>query len=453
MMTSKRHPASYRDPDGFIFEYQEKFYRQVNQRYAVDYKLFKESGLYDHLVKENKLLEHTEVHDCVAEEINWHKTLLPRQLKLLSYPYEWCFSQWKDAALLTLKIATISIEHGMLLKDATPFNIQFVDGSPVWIDTLSFEKYDFTKPWIAYRQFVECFIAPLLLAQYQSQELLKIFEIYPEGIPLKILAKLLPFKSRFNINILMHIFLPASLSGKKIKSTTNFTRLKLLNIIYNLHSFVKSINIKSVNTNWNNYYEETVLNDEYVDEKIKCLNDWMSLLPFGSAIDIGTNTGLFALKAAGKGIPTIAVDADIDCIDKLYNTCKKNKIHNLLPLCVDIINPSPAIGWDNNERETFFHRVQADLCLALALVHHLTIGKNVSFTQLAVTFGKLATWLIIEFIPKTDPKVKLLLENRRDIFDSYNEISFKNAFETVFTIEKRWPMTNTDRILFFMKRK
>ena len=219
MTVFKRHPASFRDPAGFIFEHGGKFYRQVNKTYAADYTLLKQSGLYDQLVKENLLLAHEELDECLTDHGDWYKTLLPEQLPFVSYPYEWGFNQWKDAALLTLRIAKMAMLHGLILKDATPFNIQFVNGSPVWIDTLSFEKYDSTKPWIAYRQFLECFIAPLLLARYKSPELLKFFQLYPDGIPLKLLAKLLPFKSRLNINILLHVFLPAKLTGNKESGT------------------------------------------------------------------------------------------------------------------------------------------------------------------------------------------------------------------------------------------
>jgi hypothetical protein len=166
MTDTKRHPASFRDPAGFVFEQEGLFYRQVNQWYAADYDRLMESGLYTELVKEKKLISHTETKTVIADPSLWYKTILPQQLDFVSFPYEWCFSQWKDAALVTLGIVKKSIRHGMILKDATPFNIQFAGASPLWIDSLSFETYDETKPWIAYWQFVECFVAPLLIAKY-----------------------------------------------------------------------------------------------------------------------------------------------------------------------------------------------------------------------------------------------------------------------------------------------
>jgi ribosomal protein L11 methylase PrmA len=344
----------------------------------------------------------------------------------------------------------------MILKDATPFNIQFVNGAPLLIDTLSFETYDPTKPWIAYHQFVECFIAPLLLARYQTPELLRIFQVYPEGIPLSILTKLLPLKARLNLNVLLHIVFPASVADNRKTATkmpAAFDRQKLLHIIDNLISFIKSLKAPSVVTKWNNYYEESVSGSEYVEEKKIILKEWMNGLQVNSAIDLGTNTGTFALLSSGTGIPTIAVDSDIDCIDRLYNSCKRDKISNLLPLYVDISNSTPAIGWDNEERDAFYPRAKADLCMALALIHHLAIGRNIGFMQMAKTFSQIAPWLIIEFIPKSDTKIALLLQNRTDIFENYNELSFTADFGQLFTIENKAVLSSTGRILFLMKRK
>jgi len=455
-MASNQHPASFRDPAGFIFEHDGKFYRQVNQCYADQYNLLKSSGLYDRLQKENRLLAHTELDTCLTDNTDWYKTLLPAQVTFMSYPYEWGFSQWRDAALLTLNLLKTAIQYGMILKDATPFNIYFENGSPVWLDSLSFEKYDATKPWIAYRQYVECFVAPLLLASHRSHELLKLFQLYPDGIPLKMLAKLLPLKSRLNIHVLLHVVLPNSLTAGKKKGpheTVPFTRQKLMHIADDLESFVRSLKSANSEKKWSNYYGETVLSHEYLNEKKDCVKEWLEQLPARSVLDLGTNTGLFAQMAAGIGKFTVAVDADLDCIDALYLDCKQKRVTNLLPLSVDISNPSPAIGWDNKERPAFLTRIKTELCMALAIMHHLVIGKNIGFFQLATTFSQLAPWLIIEFIPKDDPKVVLLLQDREDIFEDYRESSFTEAFSLRFIIEKRKPLHHAGRILFLMRRK
>ncbi len=455
MNEAKQHPASFRDPAGFVFQYQQKFYRQINQCFAGQYNLFKSSGLYSQLVKEQKILAHTESDINILNHPDWYITLLPEQLSCIAYPYEWCFEQWKAAALFTLSLVKKSVAHGMILKDATPFNIQFIGRRPVFIDSLSFEKYDAGKPWTAYRQFIECFIAPLLLAKYLSPQLLKIFQLHPAGIPLSLLEQMLPFKSRFNLNVWMHIFLPGAVAHSKKNDTASpkaFTEKKLLHIIHNLESFVNSIHIAPAASNWNNYYEETVLSEQYVTDKKNILSQWIDELPVDTVLDMGTNTGLFAEMTADKGKFTIAVDADIACISKLYSVCRTKKINNLLPLCLDISNPSPAIGWRNEERTDFFSRVHTDLCMALALVHHLAINSHIQFDKMAELFAALSPWLIIEFVPKTDAKVLLLLQHRQDIFSSYSEENFIEAFKKKFTIINRAVPAHTGRVLFLMKR-
>jgi hypothetical protein len=456
MTDTKRHPASFRDPAGFVFEKEGQYFRQVNKSYSADYNRLMQSGLYTELVNEKKLIPHTEIDSVIADPVVWYKTILPQQIVFISYPYEWCFNQWKDAAICTLCIVKKSISYGMILKDATPFNIQFTGVTPIWIDTLSFESYDETRPWIAYRQFIECFVAPLLIARYLSADLQKIFMAYPEGIPLKILSKLLPFKSRLNLNTLLHIFFAATVSDNKkanAKQSRVFTKQKLLNIIDNLISFVESIKIKDKTTAWNNYYRETVLSSEYVEEKRKLLNEWIKELPVHTVLDVGTNTGLYAEMTSEAGKFTIALDADTACIDRLYLTSKQKSLGNLLPLTIDITQPSPATGWENQERVSFLSRAKTELCLALALVHHLAIRNNLGFDQMSKLFSSIAPWLIVEFIPKSDPKITLLLQNRLDIFDDYSEESFIRSFTKRFEIVKKKELSHTRRILFLMKRK
>lgn len=453
-MIDKQHPASFRDPAGFIFEHEGKFHRQVNQVYAADFELFKKSGLYDLLAKEKKILAHSELDENLTGTVQWYRTLFPEQLDFISYPYEWCFSQWKDAALLTLDLMKTSMSHGMILKDATPFNIQFVKGLPVFIDTLSFEKYDTSKPWIAYRQFIECFIGPLLLAKYNAAAMLKIFQVYPDGVPLRTISKLLPLRSILNANIFLHIRLPNLLSPGKNnaqKKQVPFTKEKLADIIRNLSSFVRSLSLPASVTQWNNYYEETILSREYAEAKMVITESWLKELAGQTVLDIGTNTGLFAKAAAAAGKFTIAIDGDAVCIDKLYNECRQKNTGYLIPLCVDITNPSPAIGWNNEERSAFFERAKADIIMALALIHHLAIGKNISFEQIAGSFSRLAPCLIIEFVPKNDPKVQLLLQERADIFSNYSESHFLEAFKKKFTVIKSAMVPGTERVLFLMK--
>ncbi len=452
----QKHPASFKDPSGFVFLYEGKYYRQVNQSFKHNYIFLKESGLYNQMVKEKKLIPHIELDENFSNSADWYCTLLPEQITFLSWPYEWCFSQLKDAALLTLSILKEAIQYGMILKDATPFNIQFKNGRPVFIDTLSFEKYDVTQPWVAYRQFTESFIVPLLLSVYQSPEMLKLLQIYPDGIPLSLASKWLPFRSRFNFNVALHIYLQNRVSQKSNRTSAEkpaFSRSKLLNIASNLTSFVSGLKLKKVKTTWNRYYDETVLNQKYVTDKRSIVTGWLKEIPVKTLLDAGTNTGLFAEVAAPYAESVIAIDSDADCIDRLYNHCKQTGNTNILPLMVDICQPTPSTGWRNEERSSFINRCRVDMVFALAIIHHLVIGKNVPLQRVAETLSTLTQYLVIEFVPREDEKVKQMLLARIDIFEGYTESAFESIFSDTFEIVKKEKIALTKRILYLMKHK
>ena len=449
------HPASYRDTEGFVFQQEGRIYRYIQPSYGIHYSRLLESGLYNELVKNSKLVAHEEITEIENFGFSNGKVLLPGQIPFISYPYEWSFDMWKDAALLTLQIAIAALKKEMILKDATPFNVQFNKGKPVFIDTLSFENYEAGKPWVAYRQFSECFLAPLLLMHYCHPDTGKLFTVYPNGIPMDVLASLLPKRSKWNINTLLHVHLQAKFSGKQKQKTgteNNFSKQKLEILLKGLESFVQKLSLKKVKTTWDDYYTGTILGEEYLHAKTALVKSFISNIEFNNVIDLGANDGHFSLLFA-EDKEVIATDADPNCINDLYLKNKKAGRFNILPLVNNITTASPAIGWNNTERESITSRLKADLVMALALVHHLAIANNVPLQLIADWLQPMAENLIIEFVPKSDEKVKLLLQNRRDIFDNYNLAGFKTFFEKHFSISKEAKVGNTDRVLFLMKRK
>jgi hypothetical protein len=449
------HPASYRDTSGFVFKHNGKMYRYVHTRYQAHYAQLMSSGLYDELVKKNQLIAHQEITEVTSFGFTDGKVLLPQQIPFISYPYEWSFDMWKDAALLTLQIASASLKKEMILKDATPFNIQFYNGKPVFIDTLSFENHETGKPWIAYHQFCGCFLAPLLLMHYCHPDTGKLFTVYPNGIPMQVLVSLLPKRSKWNVNIFLHVHLQAKFSGRQKQKTgkeNNFSRQKLELLLKGLQSFVQKLSLKKIKTVWDDYYTGTILGDDYLNAKTILVKSFISSIDFKNVIDLGANDGHFSLLFSDdKNV--IATDADANCINDLYLKIKKENKGNILPLINNITTPSPAIGWANNEREPLTARLKADLVLALALVHHLAIANNIPLALIATWLQPMAEYIIIEFVPKSDEKVKQLLQHRTDIFDDYNLENFRSIFAASFQIIKEEKPGNTNRVLFLMKRK
>ncbi len=151
------------------------------------------------------LIKHEEIESEKSTFPNVFLSIRPSQIPFISYPYEWSFSQLKDAALLTLNIQNIALEYNMSLKDASAYNVQFNDGKPIFIDTLSFEKYKANQPWVAYQQFCEHFLAPLVLMSRVDMRLNKLLCTNIDGIPIEIASKLLPITTYFKFGLLAHV--------------------------------------------------------------------------------------------------------------------------------------------------------------------------------------------------------------------------------------------------------
>jgi len=312
------HPSSYRDPSGFVFLVDGVYYRQVNLSYAADYSTLMDSGLYTALVEKKLLIPHGEISANLTGSAECYKTLIPEQLDLITYPYEWCFEQLQDAALHTLAILALAIEKDMILKDASPFNIIFNGGTPFFIDTLSFVRYDSLLPWVAYRQFCECFLFPLYLERYCGIGIGKTLTAYPDGIPAAVTARLLPWKSRFNSGTLLHVHLSSMVkadNNPRQGKPSAFSRQKLTHLVQNLVNIVKGLKTGAAPASaWSNYYDTTILSRDYLDEKERLFRQLTGELSFTSVMDIGANDGHFSkLLSERKGTSVVAIDADAAC--------------------------------------------------------------------------------------------------------------------------------------------
>ncbi len=456
MSTITPIPASYRDNDGFVFKQNDAYYRLIKPSYFSHYDLLMKSGLYKDLIDAGRLVQHQEMDAGTFSTNIDGKVILPEQIPFISYPYEWSFDMWRDAAIVTLKIAIAAIEKGMILKDATPFNIQFYKGRPIFIDTLSFEKYEDGTSWIAYHQFCECFLGPILLMHYGHRDLGKLFLVYPNGIPLDVIKSMLPWKSTFNIHVYLHIWLQVKMANKPKGETVTkkeFSKQKLITLLNGLTGFVSGLSKKQEKSTWDDYYTDTILGNQYLDAKKVLVEKFVDSISFKSAIDLGANDGYFSLLLKDKAENIIATDFDSNCINELYKKIRKDKIKNIIPLVSTLNIPTPSIGWNNEERNSLKERLKADLVLALALVHHLAIAVNIPLGFIAKWLSEMSNFLIIEFVPKSDEKVKQLLANREDIFDEYDLESFRKIFSEYYQTIGEVKVGNTDRVLFLMKNK
>jgi ribosomal protein L11 methylase PrmA len=453
--------ASYRDPSGFVYTRDGTLYRQVNRVFQDRFQAFLTSGLYAELAERRLLIPHREASLGLAASADAVAVLEPERVDFVSYPYEWSFGQLRDAALLTLELQERALARGFTLRDASAYNVQFVGGRPLFIDTLSFEPREEGAPWAGYRQFCEHFLVPLALMSRVDVRLAALLRSHLEGIPLDLGSRLLPRRTWLRPGLLFHVHLHAMLqrryadrgagvatrggAGKRGVSPTAAAGL-----VRSLRGFIETLDWSPGGTEWADYTEDNNYSAQAAGSKREAVLGFLRGLGARTAWDLGANTGEYS-RAAREVVPSvIAFDLDPAAVERNYRRVKAEKEPGVLPLLLDLTNPSPALGWAHRERLSLEERGPADVLLALAVVHHLAIGHNLPFEQIATFLARLGRNLIVEFVPKSDSQVQRLLRDRPDIFPGYTAEDFEAAFGSRFRIERTVRVEDSERTLYLM---
>lgn len=429
----------------------------MNASYAPHLTALKNSGLFETgLVLPVEWLGPSAGADAEAIE-----TLRPEPLDFVSHPYEWSFGMLKDAALLTLALAVEALGRGLMLKDASAFNVAFQRGRPVHIDTLSFETSVEGEPWVAYGQFCRHFLAPLALMAKTDPGLLRLLRLDLDGIPLPSASRLLPGRTKFQPGLAIHLHAHAKASATPAKEgpvrKTTLSKTAHLALLDSLKRTVEGLTWEPEGTTWAGYTGDNNYDAQSYEGK-KALVDEMLGIAEGLSSrrvcwDLGANTGDFSRLAAGRGFRTIAWDLDPAAVEHNYRRVKAEGETRVLPLLQDFSNPSPDLGWALSEREGLLARADAEAVLALALIHHLRIGNLVPLARVADLFADLAPLAIVEWVPKEDSQVRRLLASREDVFSDYDERGFEVAFASRFEIVRKVPITGTVRTLYLLRRR
>jgi len=459
----RRDPGSYRDPAGFVFRRDGVIYRQVQDTFSDDWDHFVASGLYDHLKEAGLLIGHEEVGIELAAQPGAYRVLRPTPVELISYPYEWSFSMLKDAATLALRAQTMANKAGMTLRDASAYNVQFHEGRPVLIDTLSFERAEPDRPWAPYRQFCEHFLAPLALMARIDVRLGSLLRDHLEGIPLDLAARLLPGRTRLSFGLGPHIHLHARAQRQhaddnaepRSEDGASMSAKRLATLIESLRDTIEGLSWEPAGTAWADYAEHTSYDDAATEAKARAVQAALEAIGGRRAWDLGANTGRYSRIAAEAGYRVVALDIDPAAVERGYLALRADGRSDITPLLADITDPSPALGWGSAERRGLLERIEAnaDVILALALVHHLAIGANVPLAMIAALFARLAPNAIVEFVPKDDPMTRRLLAARRDVFPDYDLASFRDAVMPFFEIVDERPIAGTERTLLNLSRR
>ena len=449
--------SSFRDPSGFMFTRAGVLYRQVNRIFANEFEAVTGTGLYDELSRQGLLIPHQPVALSLAATDEAAAVLRPDRVGFISYPYEWCFGQLRDAALLTLDIQERALVRGITLRDASAYNIQFHAGRPIFIDTLSFEPRKEGAPWAAYRQFCEHFVVPLALMSRVDVRLGSLLRSHLEGVPLDLGTRLLGARSWRRLGLLFHVRLHAmaqrryrDAAAPTAKASRALSVQSLIGLVQSLRGLITGLTWQPRGTEWADYTTDNNYTAQATASKRELVTAMLRGRGVRTVWDLGANTGEYSRAARAEAEQVIAFDVDPAAVERNYRRVRAENESRVLPLLMDLTNPSPALGWAHRERLSLEQRGPADALLALALVHHLAIGHNLPLERIAETFARLGRHLIIEFVPKEDSQVQRMLRSRPDIFPRYTREGFEAAFGRSFRIEDARPVAGSERRLYLM---
>lgn len=436
-----RDAGSFRDPAGYVFSNGREIFRTVNAIALDDVTKVRDSGAIEEMVGLGLLLpsEFVDAQALDRSTLVGARGELPElvirhpKVPFISYPYEWTFEQLKDAALAHLDLQIRCLEYGVALSDASPFNMQVYEGRFRHIDLLSLKPYVEGEPWRGYNQFCRMFLAPLLVEAWAGISFQPILRGQIDGLDLHDVSRMLP-KTRLwtSINALLHISFQSqvmaradstkSIGTKPAKISLPKSRFRAL--LLDLHAWISGLHSgRKRRSYWSDYASDNTYTAETRRTKLEFIRAWAHKVKGGMIWDIGGNTGDFS-KAALEGGAALSIifDSDIDSLEKAYGEAKRGV--PILPLLVDIANPSPQQGWKQRERAGLNERSRPDGLIALAVIHHLAIGRNLPLQEVVHWLVDAAPEGIIEFVPKSDPMIVEMLFERDDVFVDYDEQHF-----------------------------
>lgn len=383
------------------------------------------------------------------------------RVPFVSYPYEWSFGMLQRAALLHLEILTAALGSGLILKDASPYNVMFRGVSPVFIDVGSFVPHVPGEPWAAYRQFCELMLFPLLLQAHRHVDLQSVLRSELEGISARQFLKWLSWRDLFRPGVFTHGWLQAALDRPSRSAATStvsdlqasgFGTELILRNLSGLKRLIERLKWKPAETQWTDYrtalphvVEDTAAKTEFV-RGVAGSRRWSLVW------DLGCNDGAFSRIAAETAETVVAMDSDHGCVERLYRSLSEaddraTASSTILPLCVNVANLSPAMGWRGRERKRLEERGRPELVLCLGLIHHLVIGHNIPLPDVVDWLASLGGEVVIEFPSKQDAMVQRLLRNKRDQYEDYSLEQLEAALMPCFEIRQRASLPSGQRTL------
>jgi ribosomal protein L11 methylase PrmA len=462
-MTTERVAGSYRDRKGYVFTSGERILRSVSPAAAAVQREFLASPVCERLVAKGRLV-HTEIahDDPSALGIEGAALLLEHErIPFISYPYEWPFAALRAAALLQLDLHLELLQYDYTLSDASAYNVQFRGPEPVFIDVLSVERYVDGSYWNGHRQFCDQFLSPLLFSAKFGVPYNATYRGRLEGFSSVELAALLRLRDKLSLRTLLNVVLPARLEAAArrgrvdaaaVAARRGLPKAALVGMLRGLRRWIERLRPRSRLTDWTRYAAENTYRDAERAAKHEFVAQAVGKATPGVVLDLGCNTGDYAAVALAAGARSaVGAEADPDTAQLAFLRAKQEKLA-FLPLVQDAVNPSPAQGWLEAERASFAARARLDFLIALAVEHHLAIGRNVPLDQTVRWMVGLAPRGVIEFVQKSDTTIRRMLALREDIFPDYTEENFRSLLAANARVVETRTVSEEGRVIFLYDR-
>jgi SAM-dependent methyltransferase len=437
--------------------------RALSEQGLADWEALAASDLFRRKVAEGRLVATESVGsgDGLPAELRdsgYSAVLAHERIPFVSYPYEWPFGMLRDAALLQLELVLEALDEGLILKDATPYNVQWRGARSVFVDVGSFERLRPGEPWAGYRQFCMLFLYPLLLQAYKRVPFQPWLRGSLEGISPAECRSLLSGRHRFRRGVLAHVVLHARLEGRygdrrrdvkgELRSAGFHEGLIRANV-RRLEKLVRGLRWEPGPSAWSGYAQETPYTEADAAAKEAFVREAATGRRRRLAWDLGCNDGRYTRIAAESADYTVALDADAAVVEGLYRALRAEGSTTILPLVADVADPSPGLGWRGRERAPLEERGRPDLTLCLALLHHVVMSANIPASAFLDWLAGLRTELVIELPTRDDPMVQRLLAAKGpDANPDYGTEVFERALAERWEVSRREVLPSGTRILY-----
>jgi ribosomal protein L11 methylase PrmA len=463
-MTTERVTGSYRDRRGHVFTSGDRILRSVSAPAVEVQREFLGSALFQRLVKAGRIVG-TKIapEDPTALGIEGAALVLEHErIPFVTYPYEWPFAALRAAALLQLDLHLELLEHGFTLRDASAYNIQFRGPEPVFIDLLSVDRYVSGSYWDGHRQFCDQLLGPLLLSAKLGVPYNAMYRGRLDGISSVELASLLRLRDKLSPQVFLHVVLPARLEAAArrgrveaagVAARRPLPKAALRNMLSGLRRWIGRLDAPRWRTDWTAYATDNTYRDGERSLKRDFLARAVGQVLPQAVLDLGCNTGDYSMVALESGAShVVGAEADPATAHLAFVRAQREK-RQFLPIVQDAANTSPSQGWRETERASFTERARFDFLVALAVEHHLAIGRNIPLEQLVPWMVGLAPQGVIEFVQKTDPTVRTMLSLREDIFWDHTEENFRSLLSASAGIVDSRVVSAQGRMLFQYDRR